>query len=183
MNRIVFVVAIVAVLASACNHTNYEKEIKVIDSLFTIMEDSKALLATLDTAKVEEYQKNSTELLAKFDEGVEDTLDLETAVFVSDYAYVKKVLARFGKQKRDFENDFVFNNKQLNRLKNDLEHNAIPADSVEYYVVSETRAVKELNILVDKTVNNVNMQLERYDSLHPMVVNIAKELNLTVEAN
>lgn len=181
MNRLVFGLVIV-VLASACNQTHYEKEIKRIDSLFVAMDEAEAQFRSLDSVKIAEYCESSAELLSNFDQSVEDTLDLETAVLVSDYAYVKKVLKKFEERKDDIEKDLVFNRKQLTRLKSDLEHNAIPNDSVEYYLNSETNAVNSLNNLAVKTVENVNMQIERYDSLHPLVVNIAKEYISKVEA-
>lgn len=184
MKYFIIALAIVTALASSCNRTNYKKQITEIDSLFVILGNTEAQLKSLDSAKVFEYQKNSVELLSNFDESVEDTLDLQTAVLVSDYAYVKKVLSKFkNEQKEEFEKDLIFSNKQLTRLKNDLEHNALPDDSVEYYLISEAKAVESLNKMVDKTVQNVNMQLERYDSLHPMVVNIANEFTSKVEAD
>lgn len=181
MKRAVLGVSIfITVLVSACNQTHYEKQIREIDSLFVVMDETEAQLRSLDSIRIVTYQKSSTDLLKNFDQSVEDTLDLETAILVSGYAYVKKVLTKYQNSKPDFEKDLVFNRKQLSRLKSDLEHNAIPEDSVEFYLNMEANAVTSLNKLVVSTVENVNMQFERYDSLHPLVVNIAKDLNLEV---
>lgn len=182
MNRITAFVVIIFGLIAGCNTKHYDKEVAEVDSLLTVMQNANTKLMSVDSAKVERYFANSEHLLDYLDANYKDTMELETAVLVSEYAYIKKVLGKYGKQKKEYLELMTFNNKQLAALKADLEHGVSPEDSVPIYLETEAKAVDGLNKSIHAIVENVEIQFVKYDSLHPQVQEMVNALKENIEA-
>lgn len=181
MRHLVVLSVVMFVLLFGCNTKHYEKEVAQVDSLLHVMQNANEQLMTLDGKKIADYHDKSEQLLQYIDQNYKDTMELETAVLISDYSYIKKVLGKYDKQKEEYGKLMAFNTKQLNALKEDLKHGVLKEDSIPIFMETETKAVDGLNKTVLATVEKVENQLIKYDSLHPRVQQIVEELKVKVE--
>lgn len=148
----------------------------VVDSLKIKVNEVEKKIAQVDSSK---YML-ITELLDKnlefIDRHYKDTMYIETAQFLSDYAAVSQSLKQYSQQKTAMLNALNLSRSQLNALKHDLEKNTLHADSVGSYLNAEKKAVELLNESVGNGSQFVLNNFEKFDSLNPKVMEIVKRI-------
>lgn len=177
MQKLNFVVIIILPLCfPACKSDKHAKEIKTIDSLYTVIDTIEKNLNSADTIKIkvvfEEYMKNIGQIRDCFNDKKGDT----TWKTITSYGIIKKPLKKFLNDYSALYEEIRYSRKQLDNLKADIEGENIQKDTILEYTKNETAAVNSLKQIVNITVKGVKTNLKLFDSLNPKVIRVIEQL-------
>jgi hypothetical protein len=178
-NITIFLIALIIITLSACKTTENPEKMQKVDSLMFVIQNIDSIFQSLDSAKVTDSYSEYELTIKEFGKYFTDERDTNWNTITS-YAEIKKPLRNFLRQYRDFREEIEFSKKQLTTLKNSISEGIIPSDSIDYYIDSESGAVKMLEQCLVFVVNDAGAELARFDSLQPTMlklVEIYKNLN------
>lgn len=162
--KYLFALPVILLAAASCNtETKYPKQIATLDSLHKVIEIKETEFRAIDTTAFAKMSAEATEKLAYVKSNYKDTMDLQTAVLISNYHSVLKPLNTFQSKKKLVDEETAYTKKQINSLARSLEKNAIPPDSVAIYLNSEYEAGKRLLLTLDIMMNGTKTVKERFD--------------------
>lgn len=159
-------------LTGACQNNEFADEIKQIDSLLAIHQETNAILMQVDTVGA----KSSREIFAgkwgDISEAIEEVESEEMVrdggkwEFITLYSAndrsLRKLLTRHYRLLERHER----NGDQLNALRQSIRRSHIPKDSVEHYVMSETMYISETHQEVVHFTPELIKIHRTLDSLH-----------------
>lgn len=172
--RIFTVIIAFGLLIQSCS--SFKKEVKEVDSLIKILNGTKELILSVDTAEVfplkREVKKNLQNLQA-----YKDTLDRESAFLMSDYHSYRKTLYFISDNYYRFIAEVELSEKQLNDLKKDMNNGAITKENFVKYFEAEQAIIVDLNTKISKAVNGLEIIIREIKKIQPQV----DEIMATVE--
>jgi len=176
MKNLIFLTLILLFFFISCKNNNHSKEIKKIDSLYTVIDSIEKNLIKADTAKIKGvfkvYLHNIEQIKEKFNDKKEDS----TWSVITTYGIIRKPLKDFLKKIPGFYDEIKFSKKQLDSLKTDIKNNNIPDNKISEYTKTEADAVNNLMQEVNISINLVNARLQLFDSLNPKVIKVIEKL-------
>lgn len=172
MKRLLYLTALAGVIGlSACKNNDNSAEIIRIDSLITVINAVDSFYQSIDpqtvSAKYSEFE-TTTKAFGKYFTDERDT-NWNT---ITSYANIKKPLRNFLRQKDDLLAELDYSKKQLISLKESAGKGLIPADSLQFYIQSESDAVHSLEQIMRFVVNEAKTEIIRFDSLQPVMLQL-----------
>lgn len=159
-----------------CNLNSHKAEIMMIDSLNNELERSEKSLLEIPSDKFEYMLETSKENMETVEKNTKDTLDLPSAIVISDYAYIKKTLTKFKDRKHALLRELEYSKTQLKEMHHDLEKNLLPSDSISIYIENEKNANTELIAKIKSVTDNVLLQMQNFDSINPKMQEIIEKI-------
>lgn len=183
MRKLIIITFILPLCFLACKSGKHAKEIKTIDSLYTVIDTIEKNLNSADTIKVkdvfEEYMKNIGQIRDCFNDKKDDT----TWKAITSYGIIRKPLRNFLNDYSALYEEIRYSRKQLDNLKADIEGENIQKDTILEYTKNEVAAVNSLKQIVNITVNGVQTNLKLFDSLNPKVIQLIAKLKKNGKTN
>jgi hypothetical protein len=176
MRTIIFIFFSILFWAS-CNSSSTDQQLKKIDSLNTVLKEVEIKLLSIDTAEIYKYMAFNTKQLKYIQENVKDTVDKETAIFLSDIYAVKRSFGKLIKKREELIEELVYAKMQLYDLKKDVE-NKIVADSLfSQYFESEKKAILTFSGAVEALSQWNTNQTSRYNNMKPKIEEFVQKIN------
>ena len=161
MKKYVLLFLIIGLAFNACKNPN-EKEIADVKALIVSVEDSEKFLFAVDTSKVFSFKRQMEKDLMNFN-SIQDTLTKEEAFKVGDIFASKKRLFRLESNYPELIREIEFSKKQLNNLKQDLENQVMKKEDFKLNFATEKAAVKDLEGKINKSIQNIEVDLQKYE--------------------
>ncbi|MFA4851850.1 MAG: hypothetical protein WC599_04965 [Bacteroidales bacterium] len=176
MRKLIIITFILPLCFLACKSGKHAKEIKTIDSLYTVIDTIEKNLNSADTIKVkdvfEEYMKNIGQIRDCFNDKKGDT----TWKIITPYGIIRKPLKNFLNDYSGLYEEIRYSRKQLDNLKADIEGENIQKDTISEYTINEVTSVNRLKQIVNFSVDGVQKNLKLFDSLNPKVIQLIEQL-------
>ncbi|MFA5781041.1 MAG: hypothetical protein WC868_02105 [Bacteroidales bacterium] len=176
MRKLIIITFILPLCFLACKSGKHAKEIKTIDSLYTVIDTIEKNLNSADTIKVkdvfEEYMKNIGQIRDCFNDKKGDT----TWKIITPYGIIRKPLKNFLNDYSGLYKEIRYSRKQLDNLKADIEGENIQKDTISEYTINEVTSVNRLKQIVNFSVDGVQKNLKLFDSLNPKVIQLIEQL-------
>jgi DNA polymerase I-like protein with 3'-5' exonuclease and polymerase domains len=176
MKNFIYLLLIAAIGFTACTSNKHVKEIKAVDSLYTVVDSIEKILSGIDTNKIrltyKEYSENISLLKSNFKDKKEDSV----WSVMTTYGIIKKPLKSFINDFPGFYSEIEFSRHQLDSLKIDINSDNIKADKITEYTKTEAEAVYSLRQQVEISVNTTRERLKLFDSLNPKVIKVIEKL-------
>jgi DNA polymerase I-like protein with 3'-5' exonuclease and polymerase domains len=176
MKNFIYLLLIAAIGFTACTSNKHVKEIKAVDSLYTVVDSIEKILSGIDTNKIrltyKEYSENISLLKSNFKDKKEDSV----WSVMTTYGIIKKPLKSFINDFPGFYSEIEFSRHQLDSLKIDINSDNIKADKIAEYTKTEAEAVYSLRQQVEISVNTTRERLKLFDSLNPKVIKVIEKL-------
>jgi len=183
MKKLIFVTLILPLCFLACKSGKHAKEVKTIDSLYTVIDTIEKNLNSADTIKVkdvfEEYMKNIGQIRDCFNDKKGDT----TWKIITPYGIIKKPLKNFLNDYSSLYEEIRYSRKQLDNLKADIEGGNIQKDTILEYTENEVISVNRLKQIVNFSVDGVQKNLKLFDYLNPKLIHLIKQLKKDGKTN
>lgn len=161
---ILFIGFVLLFTFNSCS-TNSEAEIKKVEELSI---NVKLLQAAFEEADIEEvnsaiddYHKNTESMQKYF---TEDTIGYEIASTLNHYKGIKKTSGKVDKNYTTIKKNIEQLENQLNKLKIDLENNAVPEDSIQNFIQFETDNIAKLSDNIGTFVTDCKYILETHET-------------------
>jgi hypothetical protein len=148
MNFLKFNLAVLGlIIFSACQQNPHISDISTIERLRVELDSAELVFSKIDTsgyaAFEKKYKRNvafvQQKLLAKG-----DTMDRETALFMSEYRELKKPYAQFKTKYEQAEKELEFSENQLITLKHDLKNNNMDTIISKRMMADEVKATESI---------------------------------------
>lgn len=175
-------IALVVILSiTACSNPN-QKEIKEVDELITIAEETEKSLLSVDTARVFAIKKIMNEdykILNQFT----DTLGKEEAFRIADIVGNKKKFFRLSANYNKYVQEIKLSKSQLTNLKKDLENEAIKKEQFLRYFETEQQALMSINKKIHKSVDGIEQAIGKYELERPELLEIFEKRKKKAASN
>jgi len=149
---------------SSCT-TNNEKEIKSVEELSIKV---KLLKSTFESVNMDDVKFAKDSYKTNMDKismyHVSDTIEYDFAHTLSLYKGVKKTGKNLNENYRTNKKNIEMLILQLDKLKIDIENNAIQKDSIQSFIDFETKNVTKLSDDIGTFVTNCEYILETHDA-------------------
>lgn len=156
----------------ACNNGRYSEEIKQIDSLLVIQQQTELIMKQIDTM----HAQSSRDTFALYWTGIREAIEANPDLVEVrhdpwwDYAMLyegndrslKKLLRRYLRLAEKHR----MNQTQLSALRTSVKKNQIPADSIPIYLITEGVEIQGVHREATVIVPEMKRTLEVLDSLH-----------------
>ncbi|TND08802.1 MAG: hypothetical protein FD123_2018 [Bacteroidetes bacterium] len=182
---------LIPILVSAWNYScnsapKNPKELAAADSLRADLRIADSLLKTLEKEKVKQAEDAVRGNSAFIEDGInklQDTLDLETATFLTEYRSIAKILGIYVSNHDRLKGAIDSLKTSCDNLSHDLRNNSLaegldPVKSVNNERVQVHKLMNELNFLIPAVGNG----LKTNDSLSPKIKAYIEELNAKLAA-
>ncbi|NTW33933.1 MAG: hypothetical protein HGB12_15180 [Bacteroidetes bacterium] len=176
MKKLIFFALCSSVFFISCNNIDHSKEIKKIDSLYTVIDSIEGKIIKADTAKIRTVFNEYLNNIGLIKENFNDKKDDSIWKVITTYGIIRKPIKDFLKKYPDYYDEIKFSRKQLDSLKTDLKNDKIPENKISEYTKTEADAVNSLMQQVTVSTDVVNARLQLFDSLNPKVINVIKKL-------
>lgn len=166
----------------SCNNApENPKELAAADSLRADIRIADSLLRTLDPEKVEAVEEaiaGNSHYIEDAINKLQDTIDIPTATFLTDYRSTKKILSVYVENHERLRKAVDSLKLATDNLAHDLRNNSlakglVPEKCVENEREQVNKVIRELNFLIPA----VNQGLAKSDSLAPRIKSYIEELN------
>lgn len=150
------------IFLSGCNNNEFETEIKSVNNLIEKLDSAEAIFNEIDTAHyqvIADTISSNLNWITRSYKQSNDTMDRETAMFISDYRGSNKVFTKMDNTYSEISAEIEFSKKQLQELKHDLEEEALTAILANKYLVQEGEAVRAIM----QSVSSLSIGLKRSD--------------------
>jgi hypothetical protein len=142
MKTNLFFALIVIVVFASCSSNKNAKELKTIDSLYTVIDTVNVMIEKADYKSFEKMYATSKENLDLLKENFDDKKD-STWSTITLYSSLNKHFKSFSKKFPQFIVDVEESKKQLDNLKADIKAGKIEKDTVDLYVSDEANAMSK----------------------------------------
>lgn len=181
MKKVLFFTIIICLGFTACKNA-MEKEIGEVDGLISMVDEIEKAVLSVDTSRAFSAKRQISADLAQI-EAFADTLDKETAFRLDDYYYGKKKMYRFASHYNEFINQIAYAKKQLNNLKQDINNGVVDKDKFDGYYNVEQASIMELSSKVNKSVNGIEVAIQKLELDREEIVKIIEELKEEKDGN
>ena len=149
---------------NACSVDN-SKELKQVDELSIKVKLLKTTLEDVDMEKVklakQTYKDNMLQISKYYQS---DTIIYDVANTLNNYKGIKKTGKNIDEKYKDNQENVELLISQLEKLKTDIENNAIVADSIQNFIDFETENVKKLSDNIGTFVVDCAYLIETHDT-------------------
>ncbi len=166
-----FIITIISALMACSPRGDKALYIEKIDSLLKVVESVDSIIMNTDRDRISESYSRYEVTARDFGKYFNDEVDSNWTT-ITAYGEFRKPFRNFLRAYDDYLKEIEYTNKQLNSFKESIIAGAIPADSIDYYLHSESEAVQMLEQSLKFTVNDAVSELDRFDSLHPLMLNL-----------
>lgn len=173
MKKYITLTLVIGLSFNACNNP-FEKEIREVEGLLTIVKNTEDSLFSVDTSKVFAAKRQMERDLVIFN-SVIDTMSKEEAFKMADIFGNKKKLYRLTSNYPDFVNQIEFSKNQLNNFKTDLENGLISKEEFQNHYNSEQASVMELNSQISKSIAGLEVVLQKLELDRPGLLEILEK--------
>lgn len=150
---------------SSCKNA-FEKEIGEVENLLSQVNEIEKSLLLVDTAKVFSTKRQMEKDLLAIN-ATNDTLTKEEAFKIDELFSSKKRIFRLAENYTDFLGQIDFSKNQLKNLKQDLENGLVTKENFTKHFDEEQNAVLELKKKINKRVEGLNVELEKFILFRP----------------
>jgi hypothetical protein len=165
-------VVLLTMAFSACQNPKHPDEIKQIDSLLVIHQQTALFLSQVDSVHAKASRDTFAARWSEIREGIEanpDVVEVKSdpwwdyaTLYEANDRSVKKLLRRYQRLTEKHR----MNQLQLNTFRTSVKKDQIPADSIPVYLISERDAVLGVHQETSVVVPELVRTLEVLDSLH-----------------
>lgn len=160
----------------ACNNLKDSQEVKRIDSLRNVLSTVNSKLAEIDSLKVSkiliDYQDNTKQIERCFHGDNQN----EIWDCLTQFAEINDILSDFMNKKGNFISQVQKSTKQLDNLQSDFINNTISKKQFNVFFQQESDFIKNLGNNIEISVTHTKAEINRYDTLHPQILNIIEKL-------
>jgi hypothetical protein len=181
MKNFLTIVIICVFGITSCTNPN-QKEIAEVDALFEIINDAEKSLLSIDTALVFGAKRQMDMDIAEVSE-INDTITREEAFRLDDIFRSKKGFKRITSNYPGFLHEIEFTKNQLNNLKQDLENGLIKKEDYKTHFSNEEEYILMLTGKISKTINGLDIALEKQKSDRPELLEIIKNKKMKAAIN
>jgi hypothetical protein len=161
-----------AILLSCCNlfqkKKTEQKKITEIDTLLTLLEKEHVKIVKFDTSFIKPYKIKMQEHLLLIQDSL-DSIDRQTALFLSKYARYKKALIKFNTKWFSLSKDLALSKHQLKNLRHDIENELIPEDSSFIFLQEEKEYALQLITESNEHIRGIQMVVDSLKVLQPEI--------------
>jgi len=176
MKNFIGLLFIASLAFTACKSNKHVKEIKAIDSLYTVVDSIEKTLSVIDTNEIRLTYKTYSDNISLLKKNFHDKKEDSVWSVMTIYGNIKKPLKSFINDFPDFYNEIVFSRQQLDSLKIDINNGTIKDDKIAEYTKTEAESVNNLKLQVEISVKTASDRLKLYDSLNPKVIKVIEKL-------
>lgn len=173
MKKIVYFIATVIVFSSCNTHSEYAKEIKVIDSLYNEVDAALTYCQSADSSwtkpMYEEVVKNLGTIKEVY---APDSIIREETQIINYYKYFKLIGNKFYRDKHLLIRGLKLAKKQLGDLKTDAQNSAIDPEEFEKYLNNEKLVTYDLLYQFKEFKKLTETVIPKYDSVRPLIEKI-----------
>lgn len=169
------------IIFAACQQNPHDSNISEIEKLKAELDSASLMFSKIDTngyAVFEKKYKRNVAFVQQQLLAIGDTMDRETALFMSEYRELKKPYSQFKTKYEQADKELKFSENQLITLKHDLKNNAMDTIISKRMVADEIKATESITSSVqnlysaDKQIRAKTAKMEpRIDSL----INVLKQ--------
>lgn len=177
MKKIIFGILFASILVS-CKDAEVEKYLQQIDQLEANLDSSSALLTATQidsTGRVIRTIRDRI-LIVKNNYKGGDTIDYAVGNLVDGYKSIRKTLARNSKIPTKLSEAIPQAKEDLANLKHDISNGINERESYPLFIQNETNKVGQINLLLTEFVNTQQKALNKFDSLHPIMVEFTDKM-------
>jgi hypothetical protein len=177
----------------ACKPKVENAEVKTIDSLLVVLDESEQRLKNINYEQLEEATQIVNKEIACVQPLLKDTLSISQQLMLNNYNIVsgKKSDSLAGQENSNdsykkvratyIEKEINFCKKQLLNLKNDFSNGNMDATSFKkYFDVEKEKSLQIINF-VSNEKNAASHRLAVFDSLHPLVLKLIDSLQIVAQ--
>jgi DNA polymerase I-like protein with 3'-5' exonuclease and polymerase domains len=176
MKNLICFLLIASIGFTACKNNKHVKEIKAVDSLYTVIDSIEKTLASIDTNNIRLTYKTYSENINLLKKNFKDKKEDSVWSVMTTYGIIKKPLKSFINDYPDFYSEIEYSRHQLDSLKIDINAGNIKDDKIAEYTKTESEAVYNLKQQVEISVSTAKERLKLYDSLNPKVIKVIAKL-------
>ncbi len=158
-----------------CQSAPEEKNYSVVlDSLMAEVERAEDTLDLIFSFKITEMMDTIDYDLDYLEITYTDTMDKETALLVGTYFDQVKSLNKLMKAYMDQRKELDKSTEQLESLESDFDNKLIPAELLQDYFESETKAVGRLNETSTNVLGWYRQSITKFEYLKPQIDEVKK---------
>lgn len=154
---------------SSCTSTEYAEEIKKIDSLLIVLDDSEVLLNKIDTNEITEHFEIYLNNLERIRDHFTDRDDEEAWSIYTRYGLLRKPLRDYRKNYHEYMGEVRYARQQLAALRDNLQRNALEPEQVEEYMHEEMTFVEYIRLSSENLYNNTSLYHGMFIDLTPKI--------------
>ena len=154
---------------TACSTPDYSEHIAVLDKNAKLVKDVKDRFLQLDSTKAASMYDDYTHTIQVFKQYYDvPTIDPVLTRRMTLYKALKSSKG-YPSQRAAFLKEADYTLQQLADLKDALENNAIPEDSVQHYVDLEVKGAQTITAALNKYTDYFEKTIGIYDTLNPHI--------------
>jgi len=176
MKNFICFLLIASIGFTACKSNKHVKEIKAVDSLYTVIDSIEKTLAGIDTTQIRKTYKTYLDNIGLLKKNFKDKKEDSVWSVMTTYGIIKKPLKSFISDYPGYYSEIEYSRNQLDSLKIDINSGNIKDDKIAEYTKTEAEAVNSLKQQVEISVNITKDRLKLYDSLNPKVIKVIEKL-------
>lgn len=165
MKKYILLSLIIGLGFSSCKNA-FEKEIGEVENLLSDVNEIEKSLVAVDTAKVFSTKRQMEKDLQEINK-IKDTLTREEAFRIDELFSSKKRIFKLTENYSDFLGQIDFSKKQLMNLKQDLKNDLMTKEDFAMHFAKEQNAVLELKKNINKRVDGLAVELEKFRLFRP----------------
>lgn len=154
----------------------FEKELDQVEEMQLTLKGINNSFIAMDTSKIQvafdAYNQNVTQIEKYYNP---DTVIKENIDLLGVYKGVKSGAKSFSKDYEKLAQNIALMENQLNTLKNDIENNAQPKDSIKKFIIHEQKNLEIVQSNMGTLLYNYEHVLTIHDTLAPKVMSLLFE--------
>lgn len=157
---------------TSCSNKKIDKRVSQIDSLSRIIDsvDQKLILINKDTI-VRRYHEYKT-TIDSVAQHIKELRNEESWKYICAYQEVRKPFKTMALNYLLYRAEIDSTAKQLLDLKHDIKHKLITEQEYDVYYQNECNSVNAVFNKVSNTIDNVNLQMKNFDTVHPYLIKL-----------
>jgi len=162
-----FAIIVLAAFFISCANKNIDKELRQIDSLITVLNNTEKFFEL--TTKAEERNKEMDFKLKTLQLKYKDTLSFEESQILTDYHLNRKVYEKYIKQIGKATKEIEQLRNQLIDLKHDLENDLISKAEFVDFIIEEQQDITANYSQTKEYYDTVEKYEDMYNKMTPLV--------------
>jgi len=166
--RLILAIFFVSMGLESCKlKTDYQREIKAIDSTISILDSCKNTLIQIDSASLQSKCFDLANILSG------DTIKKDNALLLSKQVELSKNIQNLLNNKHSLELALHESIKQLSNLKQDLSFDLITKNNSQQFVVNEINESQRILSTIESAIKIANTSANQLDSIQKSAPTIA----------
>ncbi|MDX1651262.1 MAG: hypothetical protein R3277_02145 [Brumimicrobium sp.] len=177
-----FFIAVITLLLWSCQDKEKEKYLQEVEGMEQRLDSLKtvALEKRVDTIPQVVLSVRNTISKVK-DNYYADTIDMQIAQMMNQYKDIRKILSSNTGNYAKVNTTIPEVEQKLKDLEHDIEKGVGDREKYQEYINFEKKKIEEIESVLNYYIETNEKYLNKYDSLHPIVLNFIEDLKMKNE--